>query len=256
MDSHKPVDPVWTIIEELDPTGLHRLLRDFWNYPQEFNQEVHMLVLMGLDATIGGIGTWEERQITDLNQRAGANVGSERYVEEWESILSIATQQREFAYNLFFTGLMDAIGRRFTKIAWQIDDMICYLPPEADKGDPRLLIADLLKWSDYGTVELDLKKISTLDTSGGRLRAARDARNLLVHPKRPVFNPSTLAKDQKRICAHMPEILKEDGGIQANADRIREVAEDAEALIGKVVDKHEHGWLMLLHDFLSRHNCT
>jgi hypothetical protein len=101
MDSHKPVDPVWTIIEELDPTGLHRLLRDFWNYPQEFNQEVHMLVLMGLDATIGGIGTWEERQITDLNQRAGANVGSERYVEEWESILSIATQQREFAYNLF-----------------------------------------------------------------------------------------------------------------------------------------------------------
>src|ERR1035438_321036 len=206
MDSQEPVDPVRTIIEELDPTGLHRMVRAFWNHPQEFNQEVHMLVLMGLDATAEGIGSWEERQITDLNQRSGANVGSERYVEEWESILSIATQQREFACNLFFAGLMDAVARRFTKIAWQIDDMIGFLPPEADKGDPRLLIADLLKWSDYGEVELDLKKINALDTSG-RLRAARDARNLLVHPKRPVFNPSTLSKDQKRVRAHMPEIL-------------------------------------------------
>lgn len=249
MDSQKPVDPVSAIIEELDPTGLNLFLNDFWNHPQEFNKEVHILVLMGLDATIHGIGSWEERQIADLNQRAGASVGSERYVEEWEDIESIATQQREFAYNLFFTGLMDAIGRRFTKIAWQIGDMIRYLPPGADEDDPRALITDLLKWSkDVAT--LDLKKIHILDASGGRLDAARDARNLLVHPKRLVLSDPSISS----ILSHMPEILREDGVIQANADRIRRVAEDAEALIGKVVDKHEHGWLMLLYSHLSRHN--
>ena len=52
----------------------------------------------------------------------------------------------------------------------------------------------------------------------------------------------------------MPEILQEDGCIQANPDRIRQVAEDAEALIKKIVDEHEHGWLMLLHDSLSSRN--
>jgi hypothetical protein len=57
----------------------------------------------------------------------------------------------------------------------------------------------------------------------------------------------------KRVLGLMPEILTEDGAIQANPDRIREVAEDAEALIRIIVDEHEHGWLMLLHDFLSQH---
>ncbi len=145
---------------------------------------------------------------------------------------------------------MDAVVRRFTKIAWQIEDMIRYLPPDADKDDPRSLIADLRRWS-HGAVEFDLKKISALDTSGGRLLAARDARNLLVHPKKPVFDPSGLSE---RVQTHMPEILGQDGRIQANEDRIRQVAEDAKALIGKVVDKHEHGWLMLLHDLLSQNN--
>jgi hypothetical protein len=252
MDNQASVDPAWAIIEELDPTGLHRLLGDFWNHPQVFTQEIHLLVWM-LDATGKSIGSWEQEQIADIHQRTGANVGSEQYGAEYEDIETIAEQQRELAYNLFFTGLMDAVARRFTKIAWQIGDMIRYLPQGADKDDPRLLITDLLKWSGYA-VELDLKKITPLDTSGGRLRAARDARNLLVHPKKPVFETSEFSKDQRRVQTHMPEMLSEDGCIQANADRIRQVAEDAKALMQKVVNKHEHGWLMLLHDSLADSN--
>jgi hypothetical protein len=148
---------------------------------------------------------------------------------------------------------MDTVACRFTKIAWQIRDMVGSLPSEADKDDPRSLIAGLLNWPNYGE-KLNLEKIGALDMSGGRLQAARDARNLLVHPKRPVFGSSGLSEEQERVRAQMPEILGEDGCIQPNADRIRQVAEDAEVLIRRVVDKHEHGWLMLLYDSLARGN--
>ncbi len=250
MNNQNPIDPAWTIIDELDPTGLTRLLYDFRNHTREFNEEVHMLVLMSLEVNINGIKSWEERQIAEINQRAGGNFSSERYGEELEEIELIAGRQSQFAYNLVFTGLMDVIACRFTKIAWEIDDMAKYLPLEADKDDPRSLIADLLKWPNGE--KLDLKKIDAFDMSGGRLEAAREARNLLVHPKRPVFDSSGLSEKQECVRAHMPEMLNEDGYIQANANRIRQVAEDAEVLIQRIVDKHEHGWLMLLHASLSR----
>ena len=69
MNNQDSADPARAIIEELDPTGLHRLLNDLWDHPREFNREIHALVLLGLNAMVEGIGIWEEQQLTA--QRAG-----------------------------------------------------------------------------------------------------------------------------------------------------------------------------------------
>jgi hypothetical protein len=274
MKRSNSIDPAKMILQELDPTGLHNLLNDLWRHPQEFNEDIHMLIFTGLDIAVEGIARLEDQQIADLNQRAGGNIGSQRYVDELSDIYSVADNRRDFTYNLFFTGLMDTLARRFTKIAWQISDMIAYLPSGHDKEDPHSLIRGLLEWP-----KLDMQKINGLDSSGGRLKAARSVRNLLVHPHRPVL-PKKRSSGQETVGTHMAEILRdnadipanekllqeialirthmpevfreENGYIQANPERIHQVAEDAERLLRTLVDKHEHGWLMLLCDSLSR----
>ena len=48
IDLRGLVDPGWTILDELDATGINRF-DSFWNRPQESNREAHCFVLMGLD---------------------------------------------------------------------------------------------------------------------------------------------------------------------------------------------------------------
>jgi hypothetical protein len=251
MSTQGDTDPAWDILANLDQTGFHRLINN-WKHKIDFAGEVRLLVLGGLDTTLEGIENDAKQETAALDKRAGPDVDSERYEDELQEIQLIADQRTDFACNLFFTGLMDTLARRLSTMAWQIEDSKEYLAPDADMDDPRARVAGLTKMSSHGEAELDWKKISEFDRSGGRLPAARAARNLLVHPCKPLFDIDRWSKKQKLVREHLPDMISDRGQIVARRDRIEDIANDSEILVKSIADEHQHGWLMLRNDRLSR----
>jgi hypothetical protein len=152
MEREKSNEEIRRLRQEIanhNPDGLLYLHNAFENAPSDFNKSVHLLILNGLRANIDGIERSLEEDLRDLDSRAGEHIGSDRYVTEWEEFQGNAAEQKDYAYNLYFRGLMDLFAETLTRIAWEIDTMVAYLPPEAPQHDPRALVIDLLKWGKF-----------------------------------------------------------------------------------------------------------